>query len=223
MLGFAFDVTGLVRARQAVEAARAATAEAEAQGRRGAGAPGPGGGAAGRLGPDLAGDALVWRARCLELLGPGPDASASRALYLRGGPPEDVRRVEGAMRRALAGADGGALGVESRVYGLEDHVERWLRSRGQAHHGAQGRPLGFVGVEQAPQKQTRRAEEAHRAKVAFMAMLGGPSLLVIVTGHGQAADRARSATAGFHEHLVKPVAPGEVAAPLARRLAGATT
>jgi len=33
----------------------------------------------------------------------------------------------------------------------------------------------------------------------------GPLLLVAVTGYGQASDRARSAAAGFDEHLVKPI------------------
>jgi CheY-like chemotaxis protein len=35
--------------------------------------------------------------------------------------------------------------------------------------------------------------------------LGVPPLTVAVTGYGQAADRTRSATAGFAAHLVKPV------------------
>jgi CheY-like chemotaxis protein len=34
-----------------------------------------------------------------------------------------------------------------------------------------------------------------------------PPLLVAVTGCGSAADRARTAAAGFHLHLVKPVDP----------------
>jgi CheY-like chemotaxis protein len=32
-----------------------------------------------------------------------------------------------------------------------------------------------------------------------------PPTLVAITGYGQAADRQRSADAGFHQHLVKPV------------------
>jgi CheY-like chemotaxis protein len=42
--------------------------------------------------------------------------------------------------------------------------------------------------------------------------------LVAVTGYGQTADRARSAAAGFAEHLVKPVALARIAA-LVERLA----
>jgi CheY-like chemotaxis protein len=44
----------------------------------------------------------------------------------------------------------------------------------------------------------------------------GPLILVAVTGYGQPADRARSAEAGFDEHLVKPVDPAALQALLAR-------
>ena len=47
--------------------------------------------------------------------------------------------------------------------------------------------------------------------------------IVALTGYGQAGDRARSAAAGFDEHLVKPVSPSALEGVLARvkaRLAG---
>jgi two-component system CheB/CheR fusion protein len=33
------------------------------------------------------------------------------------------------------------------------------------------------------------------------------AVIVAVSGYGQAEDRARSSTAGFDDHLLKPVAP----------------
>jgi CheY-like chemotaxis protein len=44
------------------------------------------------------------------------------------------------------------------------------------------------------------------------------TLLVALTGWGQAADRQRASEAGFHRHLVKPVEPDALGALLARKL-----
>jgi CheY-like chemotaxis protein len=52
---------------------------------------------------------------------------------------------------------------------------------------------------------------------------GSEITLVAVTGWGQAADRARTAAAGFDDHLTKPIDPGVLSALLAqrgRRIAG---
>jgi CheY-like chemotaxis protein len=40
--------------------------------------------------------------------------------------------------------------------------------------------------------------------------------LVALTGYGQPEDRDRSQAAGFDEHLVKPVDPGQLAETLGR-------
>ena len=50
--------------------------------------------------------------------------------------------------------------------------------------------------------------------------LGAAPLLVAVTGYGQAEDRRMSRDAGFDVHLVKPVAPEQLAAALHSRGAG---
>ena len=44
-------------------------------------------------------------------------------------------------------------------------------------------------------------------------------ILVAVTGYGQASDRERTAAAGFHAHIVKPVDFGELAELVDRLLA----
>jgi signal transduction histidine kinase/CheY-like chemotaxis protein len=49
------------------------------------------------------------------------------------------------------------------------------------------------------------------------ASLGGAPLLIAVTGYGQAEDRRMSRDAGFDVHLVKPVAPEQLAAALRSR------
>ena len=52
------------------------------------------------------------------------------------------------------------------------------------------------------------------------AALGAVPLLIAVTGYGQAEDRRMSRDAGFDVHLVKPVAPEQLAAALESRGAG---
>jgi CheY-like chemotaxis protein len=52
------------------------------------------------------------------------------------------------------------------------------------------------------------------------AALGTSPLLIAVTGYGQAEDRRLSRDAGFDVHLVKPVAPEQLAAALHSRGAG---
>jgi signal transduction histidine kinase/CheY-like chemotaxis protein len=52
------------------------------------------------------------------------------------------------------------------------------------------------------------------------AALGAAPLLIAVTGYGQAEDRRMSRDAGFDVHLVKPVAPEQLAAALHSRGAG---
>jgi PAS domain S-box-containing protein len=47
-----------------------------------------------------------------------------------------------------------------------------------------------------------------------------PRLLVAITGYGQDSDRARTAAAGFDEHLVKPVEPAAIVHLVEARLAG---
>src|SRR5205085_9500727 len=61
--------------------------------------------------------------------------------------------------------------------------------------------IGLPGMDGYTVAQELRADAALR-----------PALLVAVTGYGQEDDRRRSRDAGFDRHLVKPVAPEEVAA-----------
>ncbi len=42
--------------------------------------------------------------------------------------------------------------------------------------------------------------------------------LIAMTGYGQASDRARARTAGFDNHLVKPVAPKDLVEAIAKTL-----
>ena len=127
--------------------------------------------------------------------------------------------------------DGVVLARSRRVLIIEDNVDTRETLRGVLEmdgHKVQEAVDGVEGVEIAMASRPEVVivdiglprldgyEVARRLRTA----LGAAPLLVAVTGYGQAEDRRMSRDAGFDVHLVKPVAPEELAAALHSRAAG---
>ncbi|HYO53389.1 PAS domain S-box protein [Archangium sp.] len=88
----------------------------------------------------------LWDARAKELFGLPPEASVDVEVWRAGAHPEDRERVAEAVRRALAGENGGFFAAEYRTVGLQDGVLRWVASRGRVLFDADGRPTRFSGT-----------------------------------------------------------------------------
>ncbi|MFP2932915.1 PAS domain-containing protein, partial [Pyxidicoccus sp. 3LG] len=127
---------------------------------------------AGRLGTwdfDPVAGVLRWDARCRELFGLPPEAEVTWETFLAGLHPEDRARTEAVVRRALAGAEGGAYNIDYRTVGTEDGVERWVSAHGQAFFDDRGRAVRFIGTvldvterKRLDEQLLRREEELQR-------------------------------------------------------------
>jgi PAS domain S-box-containing protein len=95
---------------------------------------------------DLATQKHHWDARAKELFGLPPEAPVDVEAWRAGAHPEDREWVAEAVRRALAGENGGFFAAEYRTVGLQDGVLRWLASRGRVLFDADGRPTRFSGT-----------------------------------------------------------------------------
>ncbi|BCL34027.1 PAS domain-containing hybrid sensor histidine kinase/response regulator [Nostoc sp. MS1] len=131
---------------------------------------------------------LKWDIACKAMFGLPSDAESSIEMFFQGLHPDDRDRLQEILQVALDPASGGYYDTEYRTIGIEDRVERWLRSKGQAYYNAEGKPLRFIGTvlditeqKQAEaqkeklfqQEQAAReaAERANRTKDEFLAIL----------------------------------------------------
>ena len=108
----------------------------------------------------LTGD-LRWDDRCKAMFGLPPEAEVDYETFLEGLHPEDRQRVDRVVQRSLDPASGGGYGIEYRTVGIEDGVERWVLTRGQAYFDEGGRAVRFTGTV-LDITERKRAEEALR-------------------------------------------------------------
>ena len=89
---------------------------------------------------------LIWDDRCKALFGLGPDATVTYDTFLDGCHPDDRDRLHAAVRGATDPRSSGRIVEEYRTIGLQDGVERWLGTQGQAtfDHGVCTRFIGVV-------------------------------------------------------------------------------
>jgi PAS domain S-box-containing protein len=126
------------------------------------------------------------------------DSSAANDL---GAPTTALPRPVGSSRRVLVVDDNrDAAELLAEALALEGHETRvaydGLSALGIA---AELRPeLAFLDI-------GLPVMDGYDLARRLRALLPGPLVLVAVTGYGQPSDRARSAQAGFDEHLVKPI------------------
>lgn len=104
---------------------------------------------------------LRWDERCRELFGLTPQEPVSYRVFRSKLHPEDRRRVDAMMTRALSPEGGGVFDAEYRVTGAGEGGERWLRAIGRMFFDETGKARRFVGTVQDV-TATRRAEEELR-------------------------------------------------------------
>lgn len=105
--------------------------------------------------------ALNWDAKLKLMWGLPPDAPVDPGVWLAGVHPEDRERVGAALAACSDPAGDGTYQVDYRVIGIEDGIERWVRTHGQAFF-EDGWPAGFIGaaLDITDQKRAERALHA---------------------------------------------------------------
>ena len=93
---------------------------------------------------DLRTGATYWDARCRELYGVAPDATASVEVARSRVHPDDRAGADAEFARALDDPDGHYC-CEKRVQGADGRY-RWVRNVGRVHRGADGEPERILGL-----------------------------------------------------------------------------
>ena len=101
---------------------------------------------------------LNWDAKLKAMWGLPPDAPVDVGVWLAGVHPEDRERVGAALAACSDPAGDGTYQVDYRVIGIEDGIERWVRTHGQTFFEG-GWPAGFIGaaLDISDQKRAERA------------------------------------------------------------------
>ncbi|MUG97411.1 PAS domain-containing protein [Scytonema sp. UIC 10036] len=89
---------------------------------------------------------LKWDTGCKAMFGLPPDAEISIEVFFEGIHPDERDRLKEIVQEALNFASSAFCDAEYRTIGIEDKVERWLRTKGQAYYDATGKPLRFIGT-----------------------------------------------------------------------------
>ncbi|MDB5542520.1 MAG: histidine kinase [Devosia sp.] len=88
---------------------------------------------------------LRWDETVKAMWGLQPNAEVDYDLWLRAVHPDDVGRIEAAIRHSTDPSGDGAYDVEYRVIGIGDGIERWVATRGQTIF-ENGKAVSFYGV-----------------------------------------------------------------------------
>lgn len=106
-------------------------------------------------------NALKWDSRVKAMWGLSSDAVEDYETWQSAVHPDDVARVDEAVQRSADPDGDGIYDVEYRVIGIEDHVERWVATRGHAHF-SHGRAISLDGVALDITDRKKAAEELER-------------------------------------------------------------
>jgi two-component system sensor histidine kinase VicK len=96
---------------------------------------------------DMVNDHMEWDARCRQLFGIShQDKVTFEKDFLAGLHPEDMERVKAIIKNVFnKSASNGVYDVEYRTIGVEDHLLRWVRAKGQVYFDENDQPLRFIG------------------------------------------------------------------------------
>jgi GAF domain-containing protein/anti-sigma regulatory factor (Ser/Thr protein kinase) len=100
-------------------------------------------------------------ARTQALFGAPPGYRMDCERFLSIIHPEDRERTQQVIQRAESPESGGGYGIEYRVIGIQDGVERWISAQGRAWFDEQGKLLRFTGTV-LDITQRKRAEASAR-------------------------------------------------------------
>ncbi len=111
-------------------------------------------------------DMVIWDDRCSELFGMVgrnimPYEEAITHIY-----PDDTKRVDEAVKRALQLDSGGLYDVTYRTIGCEDKKLRWVRFIGQSYFNEAGKAERFAGIakDMTHEMEARQLIEASEAR-----------------------------------------------------------
>ncbi len=104
-----------------------------------------------------------WDERCRELFGLAQHNALSYEQALRYIHPDDVGRVDQAVRWAMTAESGGAYDVTYRTIGADEGVLRWVRFSGQSYFNEAGVVYRFAGI---AQDVTRDVEARQRQELS---------------------------------------------------------
>lgn len=130
-----------------------------------------------------------WDERCRELFGlaqhnPLPYEQALRYIH-----PDDVDRVDQAVRWAMSAESGGGYDVTYRTIGADDGVLRWVRFSGQGYFNEAGAVYRFAGIAQDVTRDVearQRQEMAELLQAVFDGSASGISVLHGIRDEGGA-------------------------------------
>ncbi|PTL83670.1 PAS domain S-box protein [Vitiosangium sp. GDMCC 1.1324] len=104
---------------------------------------------------------LMTDARTRMLFGSPPELDLEHEKFLAAVHPEDQERMRQGIEHALRPESGGRYGIEYRVIGIQDGVERWIAAKGRAWFDDKGKAVRFLGTV-LDITQRRRAEASAR-------------------------------------------------------------
>lgn len=90
-------------------------------------------------------DVLEWDDRVRAMWGLPPEAAVDTDVYEAGIHPEDLARVQNAIRACVDPAGDGRYSIEYRAIGRDDGVTRQIATSGQTTF-VQGRAVSFIGA-----------------------------------------------------------------------------
>src|SRR5947209_4995793 len=115
---------------------------------------------------DPATGALEWDARLKAMWGLQPNAYVDHDIWKSAIHPDDQARVAEAVESCLDPKSNGTYAIEYRVIGIDDSVERWVKTFGRTT-SENGQPVGFIGVALDITKRKRGDEALRQSEERF--------------------------------------------------------
>ena len=91
---------------------------------------------------------LNWDDRCRQLFGINSDNRLSYEQAISHIHPDDLERVEKAVKWAMSPDSGGDYNITYRTIGADDHLLRWVRFIGKSYFNERGEIQRFAGIAQ---------------------------------------------------------------------------